>query len=217
MFEIPLFPLHTVLFPGMPLTLHIFEERYKQMIQLCLRQHAPFGVALIRRGQEVGGAAEPHAIGCTARVTHVQPLEDGRMNLLAVGQDRIRIRELRHDKPYLAGVVELWPLAAADAPKLAAANEQLRPLVSRYLTILASADQVDLNTVKLPAEPEAFAFLAASLLQIPAEKKQTLLLQQDTRQLFDALHTFYREEISVLKALLRPPEEDRQPGPFSLN
>lgn len=217
MFEIPLFPLHTVLFPGMPLTLHIFEERYKQMIQLCLRQHAPFGVALIRRGQEVGGAAEPHAIGCTARVTHVQPLEDGRMNLLAVGQDRIRIRELKHDKPYLVGVVELWPLAAADAPKLAAANEQLRPLVSRYLTILASADQVDLNTIKLPAEPEAFAFLAASLLQIPVEKKQTLLLQQDTRQLFAALHTFYREEVSVLKALLRPPEDDRQPGPFSLN
>ncbi len=217
MFEIPLFPLHTVLFPGMPLTLHIFEERYKQMIQLCLRQHMPFGVVLIRRGPEVGGGAEPHAIGCTARVTHVQPLEDGRMNLLAVGQDRMRIVELKHDKPYPAGLVELWPLAAAGAGQLAAASEQLRPLVLRYLHILGSAGQIDLKAVRLPDDPQAFAFLAASLLQIPPEKKQTLLHHQDTPQLCAALHALYREELSVLKALLRPQEDGGQAGPFSLN
>lgn len=217
MFEIPLFPLHTVLFPGMPLTLHIFEERYKQMIQLCLRQQSPFGVVLIRRGQEVGGGAEPHAVGCTARVTHLQPLEDGRLNLLAVGQERMRIVELKHDRAYLVGVAELWPLAAADGDRVAAANEQLRPLVSRYLTILANAEQIDRNAVKLPDDPQAFAFLAASLLQVPPEKKQTLLHQQDTPQLFAALQAFYRQEVAVLKALLRPLENGEQAGPFSLN
>ncbi|GAB4160709.1 MAG: LON peptidase substrate-binding domain-containing protein [Candidatus Promineifilaceae bacterium] len=217
MFEIPLFPLHTVLFPGMPLTLHIFEERYKQMIQLCLRQQSPFGVVLIRRGPEVGGEAEPHAVGCTARVTHVQPLEDGRMNLLAVGQERMRIVELKHDRAYPVGVVELWPLAATDGAGVAAANEQLRPLVSRYLTILANAEQIDRNAVRLPDDPQVFAFLAASLLQVPPEKKQTLLHQQDMPQLFAALQAFYRQEVAVLKALLRPLENGEQAGPFSLN
>ena len=61
--EIPLFPLNLVLFPGMPLPLHIFEERYKAMIGDCMRYNTPFGVSLIRSGQEVGEAADPHPIG----------------------------------------------------------------------------------------------------------------------------------------------------------
>ncbi len=78
MFEIPLFPLNTVLFPGTPIHLHIFEERYKQMINLCLQEQRPFGVVLIRNGMEaLGPLAEPFHIGCTAEIAHVERLEDG--------------------------------------------------------------------------------------------------------------------------------------------
>src|SRR5688572_13111983 len=88
MFELPLFPLNTVLFPGMPLRLHIFEERYKLMIERCYSSGAPFGGTLIRKGGEVGGGADPFLIGCTALITEIEPLNDGRMNIVAVGHER---------------------------------------------------------------------------------------------------------------------------------
>ena len=77
--ELPLFPLNVVLFPGMSLPLHIFEERYKAMIGACSEHDTPFGVLLIKEGQEVGDPAEPFQVGTTARITEVQQLEDGRM------------------------------------------------------------------------------------------------------------------------------------------
>ena len=85
-FELPLFPLHTVLFPGMPLALHVFEPRYLQMVGECMRTRQPFGVVLIREGQEVGDpTAELFPVGCTAEIAQLQPLEDGRLQLLVIG------------------------------------------------------------------------------------------------------------------------------------
>ena len=104
--RLPLFPLRTVLFPGMALPLHIFEERYRLMIGRCMEERSPFGVVLIRSGEEVGAAAEPHDIGTTARIASVQRLEDGRMNLVALGEQRFRILQLDNSGPYLAGDVE---------------------------------------------------------------------------------------------------------------
>jgi uncharacterized protein len=95
MFELPLFPLNTVLFPGMPIQLYIFEQRYKEMIHDCLKSSQPFGVVLIRNGKEANShLAEPHYVGCSARILDVEPLEEGRMNLVALGQQRFRILEL---------------------------------------------------------------------------------------------------------------------------
>ena len=82
MYELPLFPLNTVLFPGMPIKLHIFEERYKLMISRCYTEGQPFGVALIKSGNEVGRKAEPFLVGCTAVITELEPLPDGRMNIV---------------------------------------------------------------------------------------------------------------------------------------
>ena len=79
MFELPLFPLNTVLFPGMPLTLHIFEDRYKLMIGKCIQERQPFGVVLIRRGLEaLGPVADTHSVGCMAFIRQVERLEQGR-------------------------------------------------------------------------------------------------------------------------------------------
>ena len=70
--QLPLFPLNLVLFPGMDLPLHIFEERYKSMIGDCLNQNLPFGVVLIKEGLEVGTPAEPERIGTSARILHAE-------------------------------------------------------------------------------------------------------------------------------------------------
>src|SRR5215510_2241307 len=89
---LPLFPLEqVVLFPGMPLPLRIFEERYKVMIGACQVTDQLFGVVLIRSGKEVGAPAEPERVGCTARMHRVERMPDGQMFILTMGEQRFRL------------------------------------------------------------------------------------------------------------------------------
>jgi Lon protease-like protein len=88
--ELPLFPLNTVLFPGGPLSLRIFEPRYVDMVKRCLRDESPFGVVLIRAGQEVG-PAEFHDIGTLARIIDFDTLPDGLLGLQCIGEQRFRV------------------------------------------------------------------------------------------------------------------------------
>src|SRR5262245_26690023 len=105
--DLPLFPLNAVLFPGAKLPLHIFEPRYRMMIGECIDNEQPFGVVLIREGPEVGGGARPYDVGVTARITEVERLEDGRFNIVCIGQDRFRIHQTSSERAYLLGDVEL--------------------------------------------------------------------------------------------------------------
>ena len=119
MFDLPLFPLHNVLFPGMALPLHVFESRYKQMIKFCLEGDKRFGVVLIRHGSEaLGPLPEPHLIGCTAQIIEVQPLEEGHMYLTTTGVQRFRINTINHGLPYLVGKVEILPFEGNDPQEL---------------------------------------------------------------------------------------------------
>lgn len=92
---LPLFPLKTVLFPDGILPLKIFETRYIDMVRECMKSGAPFGVVLIRNGQEVGVAADPEAVGCLARITEVDMQDFGVMMLRVQGEQRFRILETR--------------------------------------------------------------------------------------------------------------------------
>src|SRR5579871_4178036 len=101
-YTLPLFPLNFVLFPEFTVQLHVFEERYKAMISSCIERNAPFGVILIREGEEVGAPAIPHDVGCTARILAVKREDDGRMHLLAIGGERFRLLEaMLTDQSYL--------------------------------------------------------------------------------------------------------------------
>src|SRR5690349_965615 len=103
--RLPLFPLGTVLLPGMVLPLHIFEPRYQVMMQQVLEGDRFFGVLLIRRGSEVGQPAEPYDVGTVAEVTTVAPLDDGRMNISTTGRERFKVTAFYHDQPFLTGDV----------------------------------------------------------------------------------------------------------------
>jgi Lon protease-like protein len=107
---IPLFPLETVLFPYTALPLHIFEPRYREMIMHCLETDSPFGVVLIREGREVGDPeVQVHEVGTLARIGRLRRQPDGRLHLLAIGEERFQIvRVLRHEAPYLKAHVRLW-------------------------------------------------------------------------------------------------------------
>ena len=93
--NIPIFPLNAVLFPKMPLSLRIFEERYKAMIRDLPISGNRFCVALIQDGVEVGGPAEPHEVACLAEVQEIQPLPNGMFLLEAIGVERVRITKHR--------------------------------------------------------------------------------------------------------------------------
>jgi uncharacterized protein len=111
--RLPLFPLGTVLVPGLVLPLHVFEPRYRILIQslMDLPEGAPrlFGVIAARVGQSAASVAEMYDVGCTAQLREVTPYEDGRFDIVAVGQTRFRLRGLDEDAgtPYLTGLVEL--------------------------------------------------------------------------------------------------------------
>src|SRR5579859_1264179 len=116
---LPLFPLGTVLFPGLLLPLHIFEERYRQLIGDLQAGPEPrqFGVIAIRQGRETGvaGIQELHETGCTATLRQVKELEDGRYDIVTVGTHRFRLAGLDDSKPYLQGEVDLLTEEAGEA------------------------------------------------------------------------------------------------------
>jgi len=217
MFELPLFPLNTVLFPGMPLNLHIFEQRYKRMIRQCLEANQPFGVVLIRTGKEaLGPLAEPHEVGCTARIVNAEYLEEGRMNIMALGENRFRILSLSFDQPFLVGKVELYPLEDSNDGMLTRTMLELRPWVKRYMQILTETSDVTLNPQHLPDDPLVLAYLAAVLLQLPPHQKQDLLASARAVDLLTDMNAIYRREVALLNAIASGgrPENSRN---FSVN
>jgi Lon protease-like protein len=140
--EIPLFPLHTVLCPGIALPLHVFEPRYRLMIERCVADDSPFGVVLIREGREVGGEDVSIAgIGTLAEIRQAERYPDGRYDLVVVGGRRFSIEGVEaHREPYL--VAEVTPLDdeigdAARAVQLA--SRSMRRFVD-YLQLLQPLD-----------------------------------------------------------------------------
>ena len=217
MYKLPLFPLNTILFPGMPLHLHIFEERYKKMMNLCIAEEKPFGVVLIKSGQEAGDTAEPYSVGCTAHIDHVQPLKDGRMNMAAVGHTRFKIHELNHDEPYLVGVVEDLPFETTLAKDDKIKGWYLQKLVKNYVEVLSSIGDIDIKIDDFPKEPIKLSYMAAMLLQAPYQKKQAFLEIDSAQKLVNEIYDACRREISVLRSMLNPVISPNQDGPFSLN
>ena len=91
---IPLFPLHTVLFPGGPLPLRIFETRYTDMVRRCMREQQPFGVVLIQEGEEAGPVATTATVGCSARIADFYTLQDGLLGISCVGERKFRVQRV---------------------------------------------------------------------------------------------------------------------------
>lgn len=212
--ELPLFPLNLVLFPGMPLNLHIFEERYKLMVNECIEKREPFGIVLIANNEDdTSQSAEPHLIGCTAQITQVQPLSHGRMNITVIGRERFQVLSLNHDKPYLSGTTEMYPLILDDTPRL----PTLKASIRQYMKVLQESGQVQFPQSNLPNDSKVLVYLAAVLLQIEPANKQDLLAMESISQMTDALIKLYQHEILLLNTLLSPPEDTDINGIFSLN
>lgn len=159
-FELPLFPLNQVLYPGMFLPLHIFEERYQKMIGACLENKTPFGVMLIKEGQEVGGTAVPVRVGTTARILDTQPMEAGRMNILTRGEQRFELLDILEGSPYLVGRVRTLPDDVGGAGQ--SAVDATRSAFTTFLGSLAMLADDESGDMHAPDDPTELSYAIAS-------------------------------------------------------
>ncbi|WP_019508355.1 LON peptidase substrate-binding domain-containing protein [Pleurocapsa sp. PCC 7319] len=174
--ELPLFPLpEVVLFPSRPLPLHIFEYRYRIMMNTILENDRRFGVLSI--DPATGGIAE---YGCCAEILHFQRLPDDRMKMLTLGQQRFRVLEYIREKPYRVGLVE-WiedqPPTEDLKPMATKVEELLRDVV--HLSAKLTSQKIELPD-DLPSSPTELSYWVASNLYGVASEQQALLEMQDT-------------------------------------
>ncbi|HEY4000942.1 MAG TPA: LON peptidase substrate-binding domain-containing protein [Candidatus Xenobia bacterium] len=196
--KIPLFPLQTVLFPGMWLPLRVFEERYKQLVRDCRERDMTFGIALIREGQEVGGPADPYPIGTLARIEKITPLDDGHMVLQTQGVQRFRVVHLiAGEQPYLLGEVEMLEEdhPRADLP----AALQTQALYEKYLELLRGLGG-QISEVSLSgADSNFLSWLVAATLMIGPAERQELLQMDETETRLVREVAMLQEHIRVLE------------------
>jgi Lon protease-like protein len=207
--NIPLFPLNVVLFPGMMLPLHIFENRYKLMIKDCLETEQPFGVVLAKsryaQAPNVANlySSDLYEVGTTARITAVENLKDGRMNLITVGQERFIIKDVYPSTAdFLIGQVDPFPMQDDDPQQVATLVQKLRPMVRQYINHLADASGEDLSNATLPTDPTALAFLAGTAIQGPLADKQKLLSAKSLRTLIASTVSVLDKEDQILVYML---------------
>lgn len=177
--EIPIFPLGTVLFPGGPLPLRIFEPRYLDMVSDCLRNERPFGVCLIRSGSEVGEPAEPHPTGTLARIADWGKDDRGILTIEAVGETRFRLVETRTAPDRL--LVGTFEPVEEERTAVPAAYQ---PLARLARTLVGRLETQYRHVPAAPGEdsPDAATWTGyrlAELLPIPMPHRQHLLELDD--------------------------------------
>ncbi len=174
--EIPLFPLRTVLFPGMELPLRIFEERYKQMTRELLASKGMFGVVLIKEGPEVGSGALPHSVGTLASIEGAQEAPNGQFLLATRGVRRFRLMDWMPPRPYPYGAIELFGDDAREtSPRLQRAIETVRTTFPLYFRLALSITDQWARGLKLPGDAHRLVDFVAPRLQVEEEVKQRLL------------------------------------------
>jgi Lon protease-like protein len=197
--HLPLFPLRLALFPGMMLPLHIFEPRYRAMIHYCLENQSPFGVVMIREGQESGGPATPYEIGTAARITKVEKESDGRMNIMAVGTRRFRIEKLDHSHSYLSAEVSHYPILNGSTTQAMVMANRIRPKILRYVELLAKSTGTQLQLAQLPEDPTTLAMLIGIAIQVNPEEKQKILALAGIPEMLDWENFYLARELQLLQ------------------
>lgn len=199
--ELPLFPLDLVHFPGTVLPLHIFEPRYRQLIQDCQIEQKPFGIVLLQKMPEQN-LELPHLVGTLATIQNLAPLPDGRYDLMALGLTRFRILDQRRDKPYLSGLVELFEDEPEPLASIAGYQQRAQQLFEHYLSLLLEAADGQEILDQMPSGAEALSYVIASLLDINNEEKQTLLELTSSKQRLLEEIVLLRREVPFMRAIL---------------
>ncbi|GAA5065630.1 LON peptidase substrate-binding domain-containing protein [Streptomyces similanensis] len=242
--RLPLFPLNSVLFPGLVLPLNVFEERYRAMMRALLKtpedEPRRFAVVAIRDGHEVapsapglpdatavtdtgpaaGFGAAPvrafHGVGCVADAATVRERADGTFEVLATGTTRVRLLSVDASGPYLTAELEELPDESGD--EAGALAEGVLRSFRQYQKRLAGARERSLATgAELPDEPNVVSYLVAAAMVLDTPTKQRLLQAPDTAsRLRDELRLL-RAETAIIRNLPSLPSPELTRAPTSLN
>jgi len=205
---LPLFPLSLVLFPGMTLPLHIFEERYKRMIGSCIREDRDFGVVLAGAPLALPGQCATYPVGTTAHITGATRFPDGCMNLIATGDQRFRVLDLDWEMEYCVARVEWLPEPASDAFAL---HDQAARRWDAFRRRVARLTEEPFTAADLPTDPTAAAYELAASLPINTIEKQRLLEATDTSARLREVIRLIGREHGLLGYLSEPHAEAFQP------
>jgi len=203
--EIPLFPLRSVLCPGVALPLHIFEARYRLLVDRCIERGEPFGVVLLRQGREVGPFhGRVAAVGTTAAIRRAGAHPDGRLEILTVGQQRFRLEEVDNlSEPYLVGRAVLLDEPTGSPRQAAEMADRVGRRFLEYLELLQADDGTggpeieiefeievedsDASEAEADSEPEGPItldnLLASGEAGDPVEAAEAAVREMDTQQL----------------------------------
>ena len=195
--NLPLFPLNTVLFPGATIPLKVFEERYKEMMKICLDSDARFGVSLIKEGKEVGGAAIPHRIGTIARILSVREATGGKLYITAIGEHRYSIVDFVNTDPYLTATVEI---IEEDEPLDVSAKEVglAQEAAANHMKHALSIQGLWLKTTYAPSDPVKLSYFLAQILQLDMGERQKLLSEDSCKNRLRFCRNALRKETSRL-------------------
>ena len=182
--ELPLFPLPVVLFPGVPLPLHIFEPRYQRMLADVRAGDQLFGLSYFDAAEADADVPPVGHVGCVAEVTEVQPLPDDRANILTVGLIRYRMEAyVDRGDPYLVGRVEFFEDDKEDSSFLAQRAEEVSKLFMRIARAVRIINDERAALPELPpTEPERLSFLVAAAMELETEVKVELLELRSTSE-----------------------------------
>jgi len=218
--RLPLFPLGTVLYPGLLLPLHIFEERYRRLVRDLLDRPEPrrFGVIAIRKGRETGvdGVSALYEIGCTATVRQVVPHEDGRYELVTAGTQRFRLVGLDDSLPYLQGDVEFLTEPIGDEAATAEAVLAVQAAFGDYLGALSERG-AEIRVPELPDEPVLLSYLVAATIVVDLPDRQRLLAEPDALRRLETGRALLTREAAMLRTFTSAPAPDLRNTPFNPN
>lgn len=212
---IPLFPLGSVLFPGLALPLHIFEDRYRRLVQDVSAGETDlersFGVVAIRAGHEVGASSVDalHEVGTTALLRKVTPYPDGRFDIRTVGARRFRLRGVDDSLPYLRGEVEWLPEQDGPPRDLHRRAAEVGGRFRRYqATLGAGPDGADEGPDALPDDPSVLSYLVSAAMLLDLADRQRLLAALTTVRRLELLSGLLDREQSLITLLNAVPATD---------
>lgn len=217
--RLPIFPLGAVLFPGLVLPLHVFEERYRLLLGDLLESEEPhrFGVVSIELGHEVGPGAARRlaAVGCTAEVRGAQAHDDGNYDIVTTGGTRFRIEDVDDSLPYLRADVTL--LRDEAGPGARSAIEPVSRLFHAYCDRLAAHGAEVAGLGNLPTDPIELSYLVAASLVLDRSDKQRLLQAEHAAARLRLEYQLLRRENLLLEAFPAVPGSEFLGGGVSPN
>ena len=218
---LPLFPLGAVLYPGMLLPLHIFEERYRQLVRDLLEGSDPrrFGVIAIRKGRETGidGVHSLYEVGCTATLRQTEEHDDGRFDLITVGTQRFKLVSLDETRPYLQGEVELLHDDVTDQVAAVPLVRTVQTAFRGYTDALTEWGGATVRIEELPDEPTLLSFIVAAAMIIDLTERQGLLAEPDTLRRLNVQRALLSRETAMLRTTTSRPAPDLRNTPYNPN